>query len=73
VYRQGKNLIESSPAGKVLGGLGDEKLGVSQQQALAAQTANSILSCIKRQVASRSLTLQGPIWSTASRPGALSV
>ncbi|XP_064901183.1 uncharacterized protein LOC135577216 [Columba livia] len=54
-YRLGVDLLESSIAKKDLGVLVDNRLNMSQQCALVAKKANSVLGSIRMSVASRSM------------------
>jgi len=79
-YRLGDEGIESSPAQKDLGVLGDEKLGRNWQCVLTAQKASRALGCIPSSVGSRVRegilllcpALLRPPQSPASSSGALS-
>ena len=48
--------------------LGDDRLTMSQQRALAAKKANGILGCIKKSVASRSGEVLLPLCTALGRP-----
>ncbi|CAM5115094.1 unnamed protein product [Natator depressus] len=67
-YRLGTDWLSSSSAEKDLGITVDETLNISQQCALVAKKANSILGCISRSIASRSREVIIPLYSAPVRP-----
>ncbi|GAB0185089.1 hypothetical protein GRJ2_000974200 [Grus japonensis] len=67
-YRLGGEWMESSPEDKDLGVLGDEKLHMSRQRALAAQKATCVLGCVSSSVSSRSREEILPLCSALGRP-----
>jgi len=68
LYRLEGAVIESGPAEKDLGVLMDEKVNISQQDALEAQKANGILSSLRRGVGSREREVIVPLYSALVRP-----
>ncbi|CAM5108982.1 unnamed protein product [Natator depressus] len=67
-YRLGTDWLSSSSAEKDLGITVDEKVDMSQQCALVAKKANSILGCISRSIASRLREVFIILYSALVRP-----
>jgi len=67
-YRLEADLPESSSVERDLGVIGDDRLTMSQQCALAAKKANGILGCIRRSVARRSREVLLPLYTALVRP-----
>ncbi|GAB0178659.1 mitochondrial enolase superfamily member 1 [Grus japonensis] len=67
-YKLGADPLGNSSAEKDLGVLVDNKLPMSQQCALVAKKANSILGYIKQSVASRLREVLLPFYSALVRP-----
>jgi len=70
-YRLGDEGMESSPAKKDLGVLGDEKLDMSRQCALAVQQTNHTLGCIPSSMGSRAREGILCLCSAETPPGVL--
>jgi len=66
--RPGADLLESSSAERDLVVLGDDKLTMSQQYALAAKKASGLQGCIKKSVVSRLREVLLPLCSALVRP-----
>ncbi|RMC13453.1 hypothetical protein DUI87_10991 [Hirundo rustica rustica] len=66
--RLGDEQIESSPDGKDLGVLMDERLSMKWSYALIAQKSNCILGCIKSRAANRVREVVLPLCSALLRP-----